>query len=566
MFSTLQIEKTEILASQLNWLLRGILFFNVFLVAYAYGLDGQTRNVYQNYASALYNKQAEFGTINVVRSVIGCGAYFFFARLSDTFGRLELFIVSILFYVVGTIISCKAYDIGRFAGGSVIYQIGYTGVIMALQLIVADNSYLNWRLLCSFIPALPFVINTWVSNSITSAVGRNWSWGIGMWAFIFPLACVPLLCTLLYQRYLAGKTERWADYKRRLILEEKQPLKDKLIEIFWDTDIVGIILLVALLELILVPLTLTGSYQAAGSSMASAWRKAKIIVPIVLGGVLIPFFVWWEKEFARHPLIPFSLLKDRGVYCAVIVGVFVDLVWYLPNDYLYTILIVAVNESISLATRITSLYSFVSVVTGTIFGFAVVYLRRLKKFIIFGASIWFVSNGLLVYYKGLDSAHSGIIGALCLYGFGAGFFTYPTQASIQSCTSHENMASVTALYLASYNVGAAIGASVSAAVWTNTLYSQLVKSFGNATLAASTYGDPYTFAINYTWGTTERMQAVEAYSHVQRLLSIIGVCLCVPLLIATFGLRDHRLESVQSLEQKKVEEDSEDSEEKRATV
>lgn len=51
-----------------------------------------------------------------------------YARLSDIFGRLELLIVSILFYVVSTIIESQAYYIQRYAGGAVLYQIGYTGV------------------------------------------------------------------------------------------------------------------------------------------------------------------------------------------------------------------------------------------------------------------------------------------------------------------------------------------------------------------------------------------------------------------------------------------------------
>lgn len=541
--ATYEIRKIEIIAKQYKHpLLRVLLIFNIFLVSYAYGLDAQTRYVYTAQAASSYNTHSLYATVNVIKAVIAAAAQFAFARLSDVFGRLELFIVSILFYVVGTIIQSQSYDIQRFAGGSVLYQIGYTGVILLMQLILADQSNLNWRLLCSFVPALPFIINTWISGNVTGAVGSNWSWGIGMWAFIFPLACIPLLVCLIHMRFMAGRTEEWAELQQqRKEQVQSKSFVEAAVDLFWKIDVIGLLMVIIVFGLILVPFTIAGGVH-------DQWKKGKIIAPLVIGFVAIPFFILWEAKFAKYPLIPGHLLKERGVWSAVVIGICIDLVWYMPNDYMYTVLIVAVNESVKSATRITSLYSFVSVITGTIFGLAVVKLRNLKKYIIFGACLWFVANGLLVYFRGDTNSHSGIIGALCLFGFGAGLFTYPVQASIQSCTSHKNMASVTALYLSSYNIGAAMGASISGAVWTQLLYKNLVKHIGDATLATTAYGSPFTFILSYPWGTPEREATVIAYRYVQKILCIIGLCCCVPLLVATLFLRGHRLESVQSLQ------------------
>jgi SIT family siderophore-iron:H+ symporter-like MFS transporter len=46
--------------------------------------------------------------------------------------------------------------------------------------------------------------------------------------------------------------------------------------------------------------------------------------------------------------------------------------------YLYTVLVVAFDESILSATRITNVYSFTSVVVGIGLGFVVRYVRYLK--------------------------------------------------------------------------------------------------------------------------------------------------------------------------------------------
>lgn len=64
-------------------------------------------------------------TISVITAFVGAAAQPVYARLSDIFGRLELLIVSILFYLVGTIIESQAYDVQRYAGCAVLYEIGY---------------------------------------------------------------------------------------------------------------------------------------------------------------------------------------------------------------------------------------------------------------------------------------------------------------------------------------------------------------------------------------------------------------------------------------------------------
>lgn len=230
----------------------------------------------------------------------------------------------------------------------------------------------------------------------------------------------------------------------------------------------------------------------------------------------------------------------------------------MPNDYMYTVLTVGMRASIKAATRIISLYSFVSTIVGVLFGLLIVpWARRLKPFIIFGGCCWIGSMAILYSYRGSnDGVESekylnGVIGGLCLMGFGAGLFTYPTQVSIQTCTNHEHMAIVISLYLAFFNIGIAFGSSVSGAVWTNTMYQHLLDKFEEAgldtTVAAFAYGKPFEFIESYKWGTSERIAVVLAYAKTQRLLCIIGLGLSVVLFISSFLLRDHKLESVQSL-------------------
>lgn len=115
-----------------------------------------------------------------------------------------------------------------------------------------------------------------------------------------------------------------------------------------------------------------------------------------------------------------------------------------------------------------------------------------------------------------------------------------------------DLAIVTALFLASYNIGSALGSSIAGAIWSQTLVSELTNNLGNATLAAEVYADPFTFAENNPVGTPDRDAVVLGYMHTQRILCIAGICLTVPLIAFSLCIRDPKLTKEQSL--KKAEE------------
>lgn len=246
--------------------LKVCLFVSIFFVAYTYGIESTLRGNIQAYATSSYTQHSLLSTVNVIKSVVAAASQPMYARLSDKFGRLELMLVSIVFYIVGTVIQSQAFDINRFAGGSVLYQVGFSGVMIMLQIILADFSNLNWRLVCSFVPALPFIINTWVAAEVQASLLANHSWNfaIGIWAFIFPLSCVPLLLCFIHMIWKARKTDEWQRLKEE---RTKTPFIQKAVELFWELDVVGIVLLVCVFGFILVPFTIAGG-------VTDKWKEA----------------------------------------------------------------------------------------------------------------------------------------------------------------------------------------------------------------------------------------------------------------------------------------------------
>ncbi|RMZ82107.1 hypothetical protein DV737_g2179, partial [Chaetothyriales sp. CBS 132003] len=535
------VARVEAISSVITLTDRVFIFFGVFLVAY----------VYQPTATASFSQHSLLATVNVLRAVIAAAAQPTTAKLADVFGRVELVCLSLLFYIVGTIVEATAYGVNAFCAGAVIYQIGYTMIIFLLEVVIADITSTRARLLFSYIPALPFIINTWVSGDISSATLKrtSWHWGVGMWAIIYPVTALPLIISLFVVSRRAKKQRLLAAYKTPY---EQHGFKALSVDLFWQLDAIGIILLIAVFALILTPLTIA-------SGLSNKWKQAHVIAPLVVGILCIPVFVAWEFR-SPHPLAPFSLMKDRGVWGPLGIALFLNFAWGMQADYLYTVLIVAFDFSIAGATRIVSLYSFTSTITGFLLGFVVYLVRRLKVFIVVGTCIYMVAFGLLIHYRGdhTNSAQAGVIGAEVLLGFAGGMFPYPAQASLQVSLKHEHLALMTGLYLATYNIGSALGNTVSGSVWTNTLYGKLEKHLAfqsNTTLAAATYADPFTIAKEYPVGTPEREAIIQSYQSVQKLLCIIGICLCVPLLAFAIVLRNPKLNDDQTLNKSRGEDE-----------
>jgi len=158
-----------------------------------------------------------------------------------------------------------------------------------------------------------------------------------------------------------------------------------------------------------------------------------------------------------------------------------------------------------------------------------------------------VAFGLLIRYRGGTSSHDGLIGAQVVLGIAGGFFPYPAQASIQAATKHEHVAVITGIYLACYNIGSALGNTVSGAIWTQVVPGEFNSRIANSTEAALWYSQPLTLIAQYPPGTPSRDAAIDVYKHVQRLLCITGICLSAVLIFFAAVLRDPRLGDEQSL-------------------
>lgn len=117
-----------------------------------------------------------------------------------------------------------------------------------------------------------------------------------MFAIIYPVCALPLITVLFIVHRRAKASGQLESYKSSMEMIGGRRLA---VELFWHLDVIGIILLIAMLACILVPFTLAGGVTAQ-------WKTAKVIAPLVIGILLIPVWAYWEKT-CKHPMLPFRV-------------------------------------------------------------------------------------------------------------------------------------------------------------------------------------------------------------------------------------------------------------------
>ncbi|KPM41438.1 hypothetical protein AK830_g5129 [Neonectria ditissima] len=498
------VVRMEAFNNELKFAERCILFMTIFLVSYGYVMDALVRNTYQGYATSSYSQHSLLSTINVIRGVIAAVVQPLVAKLDS---RPALCFIK---WVT-------------------------SAPILVFEIIIADITSIRSRVFFVFLPNMPYLINTWIGGQVASAVlgTTTWQWGIGMWCIIYPVCTIPFISIMFIVGRRSSKKLPPNAASVFLLKGEKQRL---LVELFWKLDIIGILLLTASLSLTLIPLTLAGGET-------KKWKTAGILTPLILGILISPLFVAWERR-ASHPIMPLYLLRDRGIWAALGLSTFMTFSWYTQADFLYTVLIVSFDFSIEAATRVASVYSFCAVAGGVSLGLVIFKVRRLKPFILGGLGLWLIAYGILIHFRGGTGSGSqaGVIAGQVLLGLAGGFFPYPNLAAAQALAKHEDLAVITSLVLTTNNVGMALGGCVSGAIWTQTLYERLQKDLApNAELATAVYASPLYVVPEYPVGTSERTAILESYRYIQRLLTITGICLAVPMIGFALCLRNTKL-------------------------
>ncbi|KAJ7087545.1 drug:h+ antiporter [Mycena belliarum] len=519
------------------------LWISVALASYMYILDNGTNWAWGSYATIQFGHYQQFAAIQCATAILLAIGKPLFAKLTDAAGRAEAIAIALFFYVVGYIVNATTPNMAGLGAGSCIWVLGFSGLQIALQIVIADVTTLRWRAIVSTLSTggwyfINFYANGKITARLTAVGGLGWRWGYGIYAICYIPALSPIIITLLWaqrrakaQGILAGETSP----------QFKAPLGARIRNFMEEVDAVGLFFLAGTLALVFLPIVLAG-----GSYATTTWHNPAIPAMMCIGGfVTLPLFIFWEVKKAAHPVVPWRLLRNRTILAGCTINFFDFVSFYLTYSELYGFVSATTHWEIGNLVY----YSNAQSLSLTFFGvswavIAGIYKSGYKISLIAALAIRILGVGLMFYAR----SHNNI-GALVMtqiiQGLGGGVAAVASQIGAQGAVPHQDVALATAALLLSAEVGGVVGTAAAGAIWVNRLPVEIAKhvpSF-NRTQIASYVGAPTL--VRLLTGD-EYTSMVAAYAETMRMLLIPGIVVAVIPLCAAFFVKDFRLLEIQN--------------------
>ncbi|KAK3690258.1 major facilitator superfamily domain-containing protein [Podospora appendiculata] len=468
-------------------------------------------------------------TTSVMSSLIGGLFKLPLAKVIDIWGRPQGFSLMLLCLVIGLIMMAACNGVETFAAAQVFYWLGYNGVTYTISVFIADTSSLKNRALMFAYASSPYLITTWCGGPLAQAFldGPGWRWGYGTFAIVTPFVCSPLLY-LFYVNYRkaaeAGLMTRAPSNRTTW-----ESIKYYVIEF----DVLGLLLITAGLALFLLSFNLY-TFQTL------RWKAPMIIAFIVVGGVLIIAFAFYEKYFAPKTFIPYELLMDRTVLGACILSAVLFVSFYIWDSYFSSLLQVVYGLSVTHSSYIVNIYSMGSCFWSFVVGGLIRSSGRFKWLALyFGVPLTTLGVGLMIHFRQPDVNIGYIIMCQIFIALSGGTLVICEQIAVMAATSHQYIAVVLAIESMFSSVGGAIGSTIAAAIWNGVFPVRLAEY-----LPAESKGEFSTIyasivtQMSYERGTPTRDAINQAYGDAQKYMLIAATVVQVISFVSVAMWRD----------------------------
>lgn len=549
---------------------RWCLFVGIGLASFIYSLDASTTYAYLTFATSFFGKHSLISSITVAQSLIIAVGKPVIAKVADVSSRGTAYVGVLIFYVLGYIVIASAPNVTIIAGGIVLYAVGYTGLQLLTQIIIADITTLAWRGLVVSLVSAPFLINAYIGPNISAAVldSIGWRWGYIMFSILVPISLAPLIITLL-----------WAERKAKILalLDSPKPrsrsissqrslrhgsMIARLLRSAEQLDLIGLTLLGFAVALTLLPLTIS-------KNVNGGWKNGSIIAMFVVGIVLLVMFAVWDLRYASRPVIAPRFVRNRSVVCAALIGFFDFMSFFLTYTYLYSFVLVVKPWSLVNATYFIQVQSVALTFFGILAGLSMRFLHRYKYVLVIGLVIRLIGVAMMIHSRGGNASDTELVWTQILQGFGGGFAAVSSQVGAQASVHHADVAIITAVVLLLTEIGGAVGNACAGAIWSNTMPANLEKYLPWLTdeKRAELFGS-ITLAASYPLGDPVREGVISAYDDTMKIMVTIATVLSViPVLLALampnwyLGDRQNAIDAADLTGRSVLEDDSEDEDE-----
>ncbi|KLO87730.1 major facilitator MirA [Fusarium fujikuroi] len=487
----------------------GLMWF-IFVVA---SLQEVVVRVLTPFVTSTFQTHSLTATMNVVSGIVGGLVKIPLAKILDTWGRPQGMTFMLVLWVLGFVLMAACKNVTTYAAALVFYTVGAQGLSYCVTVFVSDTTSLKNRSLMLSFASSPYIFTTWSGGPIAAAAlsGAGWRWGLGVWAIVTPAVVLPFCGIFFWNQHKA---------KRLGLIEDAVTLGDLSLPSIWkyciDVDLLGIFILAAGMTLFLLPMNIY-------SMQEDGWKSPMIISMIIIGGLLIIAFVFYERFLAPVTFIPYDLLVDRNMLFGGTMFLFLFFSSGVWQSYFSSMIMVVWNQGVANTTYINNIYRTGSSVFAIIIGLLIRWTGRYKPFALyFFMPLMMLGVGLMIHFRQPDQDIGYIVMTQIFVAFAGGPVVECGQMCMMAVADHQHIAVSLAVLSLFGSVGGAIGSTVSAAIWTGTFKKALERHVPKTVNVEMVYSSLYA-QLSYPPGTPERLGIAKAYGDAQRIMCITSV-------------------------------------------
>ncbi|RBA19224.1 hypothetical protein FPRO05_10153 [Fusarium proliferatum] len=520
-------------------------FVGLFVMNFSMVFAASSAGVYDPYATSHFQGHSLIATANIVHGIVRIVTYPLVAKVADHIGRPQGFAGAAISMALANVLYAACRNVETYLAGGIFESFGDTWWTITEQIFIAEvTSLINRGFLFTLPESLAAIPTLYAGTYLGEhmLLKSSWRWGFGMWAAIMPFCALPTIAVMVFMSLKARKrgivSERTSLRAASEIPKGASWIVQARQVLYVRLDIVGAFLLLAGLAMTLLPLSITGRRNT------EKWTEPSSIVLLVVGVLTFIAFLVWDGRYAKKPIVPFRMIKNRNVIlaCVSVAG------GYSPGH----------------AVRIDNSRRVALNLGGLVIGLAIRFVKHTKPFIIIGFLMVALANGLPIFFTNIDGVRvaneASLTTGQVLLGLGRGFAQVPLQVSLQAAVPDHEIGIATAMFLSSSGFGANVGnRQVSHRSLLPSLYSDMLSSIGGALwntllprrLSANL---PEEFKANstaifrsivvaqsYELGTETRDAINLSYRMTQQTLAIGSLSLSIPLLLMMFFFRNVKL-------------------------
>ncbi|KAG7124413.1 Siderophore iron transporter mirA like protein [Verticillium longisporum] len=528
------------------WTIRPLIavFVGLFIMNFSMIFAASSAGVYDPYVTSHFEGHSLIATANIIHGIVRIVGYPLLAKVADHIGRPQGFAGSAISMALANVLYAACHNVDTYLTGGIFESFGDTWWTITEQIFIADvTSLVNRGFLFTLPQSLAAIPTLYAGTYLGEHMLLNstWRWGFGMWAVIIPFCALPTIAIMLFMEHRGRKKGiKWQRLPLRASSGAPQgsSFLTQLYYIVWvRLDIMGAFLLLAGLSMTLLPLSITGRRNT------DRWSEASSIVLIIVGVLTFVAFLVWDGRYAKNPIVPFRMIKNRNVLLACVSVCLIAMSDSTYRAFGPSFLQVAGGYSPGHAVRIDNARRVALNLGGLVIGIAIRFVKHTKPFIIIGCVMVALANGLPIYFANIDGRRVANEAALTtsqvLLGLGRGFAQIPLQVSLQAVVPDHEIGIATALFLSSSGFGANVGNSVSGAIWNTILPRRLLQHLPEAAKENSrAIFRSIVAAQSFAIGTPERNAINLSYRQTQQRLAIASLSISIPLLIIMLLIRN----------------------------